>query len=58
MAISAGCDQAGPLDPLPSAYTEDFDAAWTFIRDTCGALSEDLERTEQQPTKPPQSNPA
>ena len=34
MAIGAGCGETPP-DPLPpSAYTEDFDAAWTFIRDT------------------------
>lgn len=36
--VFAGCDWAGserPTERLPaSAYTEDFDAAWTFIRDT------------------------
>ena len=36
-AIYSGCDrdpQAPPERLPPSAYTEDFDAAWTFIRDT------------------------
>ncbi|MDE0218752.1 MAG: S41 family peptidase [Spirochaetaceae bacterium] len=37
MAIFSGCDRdpRGPPESLPpSAYTEDLDAAWTFIRDT------------------------
>ena len=37
-AIVAGCEGAGPQEPPeplpPSAYIEDFDEAWTFIRDT------------------------
>ena len=36
--VLAGCERAGsqgPADRLPpDAYAEDFDAAWTFIRDT------------------------
>ena len=36
--VVAGCDQAQPPGPSerlpPSAYIQDFDAAWAFIRDT------------------------
>ena len=36
--VLAGCDRPGPQGPQerlhPDAYAEDFDAAWTFIRDT------------------------
>lgn len=32
--VLGGCDRAAPERLPPDAYAEDFDAAWTFIRDT------------------------